>query len=576
MNKDKVKKSILGLLSKPNARPLTKSELARELGIVPKNRAEFRGVISELITDGSLKLGKKARLEVAPKDEGGKGLLVGRIRVFPKGHATVYPDDGDEANAASGFDLDVVKRVFVPDNRTGVALDGDTVQVRVTLKRGRDGDIDPHGVVERVVRRSDRLIVGVYFHRNGHAYIQPDSEALPQTLSVDPFEEAKEGQKVGVQLIEWRKGEDPRGRVKEVIGWPESPGVDILSVVHKYGLQIDFPERVQEQANQVAVQVPDSEKARREDWTGHLVITIDPADAKDHDDAIWVTQKAGGGWTLAVHIADVSHYVKPGTYLDKEAVKRGNSTYLVDRVLPMLPETLSNGICSLRPDEVRLTKCAVMEFDRNGLMTRSHFVDAFINSQAKLSYEDAQVVLDGGSVPPRFTGVLKEELEEMIPEAWNLAKVLRKRRFKRGALDMEMDEIKVLVDESTKEATGFKKVEHCESHQLIEEFMLAANETVAEHVQHQKLPFMYRIHDEPKAERLDTFFKFIANFGINVERKGESVTPKTLQTILNAVEGEPEEAVVSTVMLRSLQQAKYDVEPIGHFGLVLLFDRSSS
>lgn len=560
-----MRKSILALLGKSGARPLTKSEMAREMGLAPKERAEFRRILTAMVEDGSLKPGKKSRLEVTrSENEGGKGLLIGRIRIFPKGHGTVYPDLNEPANGNSGFDLDSVKRIYIPNNRTGVAMDGDTVEVKVVLKRGRDGEVDPHGTIERIVKRTDRLVVGVYFDRKGFSYIQPDSEALPQTLEVEQGSEAKDGQKVAVELIEWRKGEDPRGRVKEIIGWPDSPGVDIMSVVHKYGLQTHFPERVVSEAERVAVEVPESEKARREDWTDRLVITIDPFDAKDHDDAIWVERKKNGGWTLAVHIADVSHYVKPGTELDKEALKRGNSTYLVDRVLPMLPENLSNGICSLRPDEVRLTKCAIMDFDAKGLMTKSIFVDAFINSQAKLAYEDAQVVLDGGSVPARFKGQLKKDLETMIPEAWKLASVLRKRRFKRGALDMEMDEIKVLVDEQTKAATGYNKVEHCESHQLIEECMLAANESVAKVLRDRQKPALYRIHDDPDPEKLMEFGEMARAHGYQV---GDLSNRAHVQTLIDQAIGTPEEHNIKLGLLRSLRRAEYSAEPLGHYGL---------
>lgn len=549
------------LLAKPGTRPLTKSEMARQLEIHPDDRSDFRKLLTTMVEDGTLKPGKKARIDVA--QAGGKGLLIGRIRIFPKGHATVYPDANLEANGNSGFDLNVVKRVFIPPAKTGVAMDGDTVEVKVVLKRGRNGEVDPHGDLTRIVKRTDRLVVGIYFNKNGRSYIQPDSEALPQTLTVEPCDEAKNGQKVAVELIEWRKGEKPTGRVKEIIGWPDTPGVDILSVVHKYGLQMDFDDRVMTEAHRVAIEVPQSEKDRREDWTDRLVITIDPADAKDHDDAIWV-EATSEGWRLAVHIADVSHYVKPGTFLDKEALKRGNSTYLVDRVLPMLPVELSNGICSLRPDEVRLTKCAVMEFNRQGLMKKSHFVDCFINSQAKLAYEDAQVILDGGTAPERFSPELAAEIESAVKESWELAKVLRKRRFERGALDMEMDEIKVLVDEATKAATGFIKVEHCESHQLIEECMLAANESVAKALRDRQKPALYRVHDDPDPEKLMEYGEIARSHGYRV---GDLTNRAHIQELLDQAVGTPEEHNIKLGLLRSLKRAEYSAEPLGHYGL---------
>lgn len=549
------------MLGKEVARPLTKSEMARQLGIAPDDRAAFRRILKEMVADGSLKPGKKTKIQTAKS--GGKGLLIGRIRIFPKGHATVYPDGKEEANEQSGFDLDSIRRIFIPPGKSGTAMDGDTVEVKTVLKRGRDGEIDPHGTVTRIVERSNRLVVGVYFNRNGRSYIQPDAESLPQTLDVDPSDEAKDGQKVAVEITEWKEGSKPKGFVKEVVGWPDSPGVDILSVVHKYGLQTDFPEKTMAAAKEVAIEVPQSEKDQREDWTDRLVITIDPADAKDHDDAIWA-EKTATGWTLAVHIADVSHYVKPGTALDKEALKRGNSTYLVDRVLPMLPETLSNGICSLRPDEVRLTKCALMEFNHEGLLKKSTFINAYINSQAKLAYEDAQVILDGGKAPARFSKELAEEIEGLVRESWKLATILRKRRFKRGALDMEMDEIKVQVDEKTKAATGFVKVEHCESHQLIEECMLAANESVAKALRDRQKPAIYRVHDDPDPEKLMEFGETARAHGYQV---GDLTNRAHVQQLLDQAVGTPEEHNIKLGLLRSLRRAEYSEEPNGHYGL---------
>ncbi|MEM9079134.1 MAG: ribonuclease R [Verrucomicrobiota bacterium] len=563
MKKSELKKQILELLGGTAGRSMTKSELARELGIAPKERAEMRTLLDELLASGELKKGKKARFEPQSK-AGERGILVGRIRIFPRGHGTVYPDARQEENAESGFDLDEVKRIYVPDRKTGTAMDGDTVAVRVEMKRGRDGEMEAQGAVERIVERAERLVVGVYFNRGGFAYIQPDSEALPTTMELDEVcEEAQNGMKVAVELVEWRQGEDPRGRVKEVIGWPDQPGVDILSVVHKYGLQMEFPERVLDEAHAVAEEVDDEQRRRREDWRDRLVITIDPVDAKDHDDAVWVERQAGGGWKLAVHIADVSHYVKPGTNLDKEAKRRGNSTYLVDRVLPMLPEELSNGICSLRPDEERLTKCAVMEFDERGKMVKAEFVDAFICSQAKLAYEQAQEILDGGAAPARFKGDLKKELEKMVREAWKLASLLRKRRFENGALDLEMEEIKVMLD-GEKRATGVVKIEHNESHQLIEEFMLAANEAVAKKLRDRQKPAIYRIHADPDPEKLMEFAELARAHGYAV---GDLTNKRHIQDLLDEAVGTPEEHNIKLGLLRSLRRAEYSEQPLGHYGL---------
>ncbi|MDP0491906.1 MAG: ribonuclease R [Verrucomicrobiota bacterium JB023] len=561
MKEEELKKQVIDLLGQPGGRPLTKSEIARQLGIDAKDRAQLRRLLDRLAEEGELKTGKKSRIELA--EAGGKGLLTGRIRIFPKGHASLYPDDRDPANEASGFNLEEIKRVSIAENKTGVAMDGDKVEVKVVLKRGRRGEEEAVGSVVRIVERSDRLVVGTYFLKKGFAYVQPDAESLPVTLELDePCEEAENGQKVAVELIDWRKGEVPRGRVKEVIGWPDAPGVDILAIVHKYGLQMDFPDRVRAEAEAVSESIDETERERREDWRDRLVITIDPADAKDHDDAVWV-QKTKGGWQLAVHIADVSHYVKPNSELDKEARKRGNSTYLVDRVLPMLPEELSNGICSLRPDEERLTKCALIDFNTNGQVKKAVFVDALINSQAKLAYEEAQVVLDGGKAPKRYPKELRLELETMIREAWKLASLLRKNRFRSGALDLEMDEIKVLLDEN-KKAVGYAKVEHNQSHQLVEEFMLAANESVAKLLRDRQKPAIYRVHADPDPEKLEEFAENARVHGYVV---GDLSNRQHIQDVLDQAKGMPEEHAIKLGLLRSLRRAEYSEEPEGHYGL---------
>ncbi len=569
MNDKKAKKAVLQLLSQEGARAMTKSELARELAIPSKDRGNFRKILAAMMEDGTLKMGKKARLEIPGKGEerdsaGRKGFVVGRIRIFPKGHASVYPEEAHEANKASGFDLAAIGPIRVSSGRTRDALDGDTVEVRASLRRGRFGDVEAQGEVTEILKRSDRLVVGTYFERSKFIYVQPDAEYLPQTLTVDACLAAKTGMKVAVKVTEWRSGEDPHGIVEEVIGFADEPGADLLSVVHKYGLQTEFSENLLKDADEVASEPSAKELAAREDWTDRLVITIDPADAKDHDDAIWVKALNGGGWQLAVHIADVSHYVKPGSALDKEALKRGNSTYLVDRVLPMLPETLSNGICSLKPYELRLTKAVFMEISATGKVVKSRFIAGYINSQAKLAYEEAQDILDKGKAPDRFSGSIKVELESMVKEAWKMASVLRQRRFKEGALDMEMDEIKVLVDKDTKEATGYQKVEHCESHQLIEECMLLANEAVARKLRGQQKPAIYRVHDDPDPEKLAEFAEMARVYGFEV---GDLTNRKHVQSIIDQAIGSPSEYNVKLGLLKSLRRAEYSDEPLGHFGL---------
>jgi ribonuclease R len=364
---------------------------------------------------------------------------------------------------------------------------------------------------------------------------------------------------VVVDLDQWKdRYETPRGRVIEVLGWPGDPGVDIISVIHRFGLRTSFPENVLAEAHAVPEEPDPAEIARRNDWRKQLVITIDPADAKDHDDAIWL-EKTAKGWTLAVHIADVSHYIKPGKPMDKEASERGNSTYLVDRVLPMLPTELSNGICSLKPHVDRLTKCALMEISHDGRLEKSTFFDAVIHSRAKLSYEQAQAILDGKPAPEGS----ERDLVPMVKEGWQLASALRKRRFAQGALDLEMPEIKVRLDEQGRAASA-EPVIHTESHQLVEECMLIANESVAKILRERSKPSMFRIHEDPDPSRLLDYTETAKLHGY---KPGDLTNRDHIQKLLDSAKGSPEEHVIKLGLLKSLKRAAYAADPLGHYGL---------
>ena len=344
-----------------------------------------------------------------------------------------------------------------------------------------------------------------------------------------------------------------------MLGWPDEVGVDIRGIILRHGLREEFPGEVLREAEQISLAADDEASRGRVDWREKVVITIDPADARDFDDAISVRRLADG-WELAVHIADVSHYVKPDTAIDHEARKRGNSTYLVDRVLPMLPEQLSNGICSLVPGEDRLTRCAVMHFDRKGTMVRSRFEQAIIRSHCRLTYDDAQTVLDAGG---EETGVVLNEIEALLNECWALAGVLRRRRFSEGALDLDFPEVRMELDELGR-ATGYRRNEYNESHQLIEEFMLVANEAVARAVKNAMRPAIYRVHDDPDHDKIHEFAELARMHGYE---PGDLLNKKHIQKLLSECRGHPEEHAIKLGLLKSLKRASYRDEPLGHYGL---------
>lgn len=624
-----IREKILGLMKSENYEPMNKSEFARALSIQSQERGAMRAALSHLERGGLIVEGKKGRYYIkgkaANKTAGGKfskkginagkgGIMVGVIRFQTGGNAWFYPDLKNEENIAAGLDVDQFDRVFVQSYDTGLALDGDRVSVIVKLpepaeqeppsakyrgknfkgkKGGRESkgrkssrfENEAKGKVRHVIERGSNVLLGTFRVQGKFRYVEPDFSGFQTSLELKGEEMgALSGQRVVVELLSWEsKSAAPVGKITKVLGWPEDPGVDIESVISKHSLRAGFPAEVKDEAIELLASLQDGTTAskegeespvinisakeleRREDWRDQLVITVDPDDAKDFDDAIAVKSLQGGGWELAVHIADVSHYVKPGSALDEEAIKRGNSTYLVDRVLPMLPFQISNNICSLRPEVDRLTKCAVMTFDKKGTRTSSRFCDAVIHSKARLAYEQAQVLLglplenaDKIEIPK-----LEKNVIDGLKLAWELASVLRKRRFAEGALDLEFAETKIILDDKLK-AIDVVEVVYNESHQMVEECMLAANEAVAVALKMQRKNAIYRIHEDPDFDKLNEFAENARAQGYKV---GDLTNKKHIQDLLELVKGTPNEDSIKIGLLKSLKRAAYSTDAFGHYGL---------
>ncbi|MDB0056169.1 VacB/RNase II family 3'-5' exoribonuclease [Akkermansiaceae bacterium] len=574
-----LKKRILALIGGEEGRPLNKSEIARELSLPGSKRAEFRDILREMEKAGDITYGKKGRFSAgsspAPKDRknasrerkpkssrsGGSPELVGKIRLNPAGHGWFMPDYHDEGNLNSGVDMSTKPRFYTASNALSTSLDGDIVRVRLVKPTGRPPASrqgmkpDMRARVIEVIERRSSIVTGKYQTRGKSGILLTDDTRVPGGIKLSDNKGAKPGQVVVVKITEWNDpNESPLGHVTEVLGFPGEPGVDVEQIIAAHGVARGFPSEVVDEAEQVEEKVPASEIERREDWRKKDVITIDPSTAKDFDDAIWVA-KTEKGWQLAVHIADVSYYVKPGTALDAEARERGNSTYLVDRVIPMLPEVLSNGVCSLNPGVDRLTKCVVIDFDSAGTVKKSRFIDAIINTPRKYSYEEAQDILedkeDGG------------KLGDHIREAWKLASVLRTKRFAKGGIDMDMPEITLMIN-SKGVPSGYKKDEYNESHQLIEEFMLAANESVAQKIKNSHRAAIYRIHGDPDPDRLNEFAELARSHGYT---PGDLSNRKHIQELIDAARGSVEEHAIKLGLLKSMQRAVYSAEPDGHYGL---------
>lgn len=563
-----LRERILQLMQRPDYQPLDKVELSKALNWPAGKRAALREVLKSLEKEGEIARVRKDRY-VLPQVA---NLVTGKLQVHLNGTAHVINEKRGQPD------------VFISEPNMGTAMHGDKVVVRI-MHEGREqqrlGD-RKEGRVVRILERAHDTIVGTLQQTKKFFYVIPDDPRFPHDVYVHPGEALlprppRTGDKVVVKLSEWENRHvNPEGEILELLGPATAPGVDMLSIVRKYHLPIEFPEAVHKEADAISEAIDPRELENREDLRDHLIITIDPDDAKDFDDAILV-ERTKTGWTLGVHIADVAHYVRPSGALDKEARSRGNSTYLADRVIPMLPERLSNGICSLKPQVERLTFSAFMEFTRAGKMKSARFAKTVIRSAARLTYKQAYAILQGkneiptgpvhlrgrdGEAASQVTPI-SPEIAERVRVAWELASLLRKNRFENGSLDLDFPEVKVWLDEKGR-AARLEKMENDISHQLIEECMLAANEAVALELKNRKVPTVYRIHEDPDPDKLSEFREFAAIYGF---RAGDLTNRPEVQKLLAAIKGSPEEYALKLQFLKSLKRATYDVTPIGHYGL---------
>ncbi len=479
-------------------------------------------------------------------------LFTGVIQFHASGTAHVL------AEKAGDVDL------FISPENTWTAMHGDRVVARLVREKpsfeqpGRQQRAArQEGRVIRVLERANETIVGTLQKTRNFFFVVADDPRFVHNLYVPepkPPLKVRLGDKVVAKLDSWAtRHVNPEGHVVEVLGAPDAPGVDMLSIIRKHRLPGPFPVEVEREARALVTEIPSEELARREDLRGNFIFTIDPDDAKDFDDAINV-ERTGQGWRVGIHIADVSHYIRPKSPLDREAQERGNSVYLADRVIPMLPEALSNGICSLRPDEDHLTFSVFAEVNRKGKVTAARFAKTVIRSKARLTYKQAFAHLQQ---PPH------DDLTRKLHTAWELSSVLRKARFANGSLDLDFPEVKVWLDENGR-PVRLEKVENDISHQLIEELMLLANELVARELMRAKQPSVYRIHEKPDAEKLVEFRETAIAQGI---RCGDLTNRPELQRLLALSKGKPQEYAIKLGLLKSLKRARYAPEPLGHYGL---------
>jgi len=551
-NMKKMMDDLLTFMRDEVYKPLTVQELEESFQI--EDSGDFKDLVKALVL-----LEEKGRIVRTRSNRYGlpekMNLVRGRLSGHAKGFAFLIPEEAD------------MNDVFIPPNETANAMHGDTVLVRVSKESSGDRR---EGTVVRIIERGVKQVVGTYTESSNFGFVIPDDKKMASDIFIpkNASKGAVEGHKVIVEITAYPDGrKSAEGEVSEILGHKNDPGVDILSIIHKHGIEVEFPDEVLKQANEVPDEIDPSDLEGRRDLREEVTVTIDGADAKDLDDAISLEKLENGNFRLVVSIADVSHYVTEGSPLDEEAYDRGTSVYLVDRVIPMIPHRLSNGICSLNPKVDRLTLSCEMEIDQNGGVVNHDIFQSVIRTNERMTYADVNSIL----VEKDEALISKyEPLVPMFKDMEALAAILRGKRFGRGAIDFDFKEAKVFVD-SEGHPTDIGIRERSVGEKLIEEFMLAANETVAEHFHWMNLPFIYRIHEDPKEEKLQRFFEFITNFGLVVKGSGNEIHPRALQEIIDDVAGRPEEMVVSTMMLRSMQQAKYDDNSLGHFGLATEF-----
>ena len=456
-----------------------------------------------------------------------------------------------------GFvDIDGDDDVFVAPTNMNGAIHGDRVVVEITSPKG----IDLEGRIVKIVDRKFKQMVGeVYFNKNV-PYVDLDDERVKITIKLDKTMGAMPGHKVLVKITNKLKDNNYKGEVIKILGHKNDPGVDILSITNEMGIPDTFSDEVMKEVDNLPDEVLEKDLIGRTDLRDEMIFTIDGDDTKDIDDAISI-EKVGDNYKLGVHIADVSYYVRPNTSLDSEAFDRGTSVYLADRVIPMLPHKLSNGICSLNPNVDRLALSCIMQIDKNGNVVDYDILQTVIRSRKQMTYKNVNKILEENIVPEGY-----EEYEDKLRLMLDLAHILRKNKENRGYIDFDIDESKIIVDDKGK-AIDVTLRYRGEGEKLIEDFMIVANETVATHIYYMELPFIYRIHGEPNEEKINNFMRFLNILGYKVKEDLHKLTPKTMQNILGQLKDKKEFHLLSALLLRSMQKAIYDTNNIGHFGI---------
>ena len=544
-----LKEVILNFMKEEAYKPMEIPEIAKIFNINKNEYKSFKKAIKTMEKEGLLARDESDKLGLAQR----MGVITGKIEIHDRGFGFLIPD------------IEGIKDLFIAKTNLMGAMNGDRVVAKI-IKEGRNGK-RTEGIIINIVERVNKNIVGIYEDNKSFGFVLPEDKRIQNDIFISKKDRngAKKGQIVMVEITRWPDGKrkNPEGKVAEILGRPGDKGIDIDIIIRKYNLPEDFPPSVLNSALDIEDFITEDEIKGRLDLRNVKMVTIDGEDAKDLDDAVSIERLENGNFKLGVHIADVTHYVKERSVIDKEAFKRATSVYLIDRVIPMLPKKLSNGICSLNPKVDRLTLSCIMEVNRQGKVVNHTIAQSVIKTNERMTYTDVTKILRDNDVE------LIERYKDLVDDfkaMEELCKILRKKRLDRGAIDFDFEECKIILDEKGK-PIDIKPYERAIANRMIEEFMLLANETVAEHMEKLKVPFVYRIHENPDAEKLEKFKAFIYNLGYNDITWGEEVNPKALQRVLDKFKGENEETIISTLLLRSMMQARYSPECAGHFGL---------
>ena len=542
------KEKILGFIKCKEYKPMKINDIMMLMEVPTQDKDLFQQVINEMLVEGKLVLTQKGKI-MTPES---LNMVYGTYTSTAKGFGFVIVENDDIYNK---------KDIFIHEKNSNGAMHKDKVLCQIIED---DTGKRPEGIIIKVLEKGYKHIVGTFEQNQSFGFVIPDEKRMYNDIFIPKKYTmgAVTGHKVVVEIIKQPEGDKkPEGRVTEIIGHINDPGVDILSIIKQFDLLTDFEDIIYKQVENIPSEVLEEEKINRLDLRNIQTVTIDGEDAKDLDDAITIEKLDNGHYNLGVHIADVTHYVKEGTPLDREALKRGTSVYLVDRVIPMLPHKLSNGICSLNQKEDRLALSCIMEIDKNGNVVNHQIAETIINVDKRMSYTVVNDVLtnEDSCYLEDNKGFLN-----MFKTMEELRNILLQKRIKRGAIEFDFEEAKILLDENRK-PIEIKLYDRNVATSIIEEFMLIANETVAEHYYWLELPFVYRSHEEPDIEKVEEMAEFISKFGYKL--KGSNIHSKAFQKLLDKAKGTPEEMIISRVVLRSFKQARYTFRNEGHFGL---------